>query len=77
MSNIEKYICPICGQEFIKSEDVAKHSLACWREQNPNHKSKPAPRGEDKNYYEISEDAVAFFDALGERKEIEICKKSK
>ena len=33
------YICPTCQKQFDNSEDVAKHSLKCWREHNPNHKS--------------------------------------
>lgn len=64
MKNIERYICPICGREFIKSEDVAKHSLACWREQNPNHKSKPAPRSEDIETREDSADILNFFSSF-------------
>ena len=55
------YICPICKKEFAEAELVAKHSLACWKAQNPNHKSKPAPRSPDINEREDSSDILNFF----------------
>jgi hypothetical protein len=55
------YICPTCNQTFESADDVAKHSLGCWREHNPNHKSKPAPRSEDIVTREISDELANFF----------------
>lgn len=55
------YICPTCQKEFINENDVTKHFLNCWKEKNPNHKSKPAPRGENIINREINEDILNFF----------------
>ena len=55
------YICPTCNRTFKTADDVAKHSLGCWREHNPNHKSKPAPRSEDIVTREISDELANFF----------------
>lgn len=60
------YICPICNREFTTDIAVAKHSLACWREKNPNHKSKPAPRSEDVVNREINDNVMNFFNSLKE-----------
>ena len=61
------YICPVCKRHFDNEEHVAKHSLPCWKEHNPNHKSKSAPRGEDITKREVSDDALDFFASLQER----------
>ena len=55
------YICPICNRGFKNPEAVAKHSLPCWREHNPNHKSKPAPCKGNTTEYQINEDVSNFF----------------
>lgn len=55
------YVCPFCFREFDKSEMVAKHSLSCWRERNPNHKSKDAPVGETTETKRINDDVANFF----------------
>lgn len=60
------YICPFCEQEFNKSEDVAKHSLSCWRKRHPHHKSQPAPRLEDINIREADTNVFNFFNSLKE-----------
>ena len=54
------YICPICNQGFSTEEIIAKHSLQCWREYNPNHKSKPAPCSYTTKQ-EMNEDVANFF----------------
>lgn len=59
-----KYICPTCCKEFDTKEDVSKHFLKCWKDNNPHHKSKPAPRSEDINITEISDDIADFFSSL-------------
>lgn len=41
------FICPICNKEYKTDAAVAKCFLRCWKEQNPYHKSKEAPRSED------------------------------
>lgn len=59
-----KYICPTCNKEFDTDEEVSKHFLKCWKDNNPHHKSKPAPRSEDINTSEISDDIANFFASL-------------
>jgi len=54
------YICPICNRGYKNPDDVAKHSLQCWREHNPNHESKHAPC-KTTTEREVSEDVVNFF----------------
>ena len=58
------YICPTCNRKFKTGEEVAKHSLSCWRQHNPNHRSKPAPRSDDIVHIEINDDVVKFFKDL-------------
>lgn len=55
------YICPICNRGFKNPEAIAKHSLQCWREHNPNHQSKPAPCKGNITIQEINEDVSNFF----------------
>ena len=55
------YICPTCNKGFKNAEDVAKHSLQCWREHNPNHKPKPAPCKGNVTERQINEDIQNFF----------------
>jgi hypothetical protein len=55
------YICPTCCKEFEKEEVLVKHFLKCWKEKNPCHKSKSAPRSEDINTREVNEDVMNFF----------------
>lgn len=55
------YVCPICNCKFSKADAVAKHSLACWKEHNPNHKSNPAPRSEDIVTIEAEPQIYDFF----------------
>ena len=55
------YICPTCGKQFEMEEALVKHMSKCWREKNPTHKSKPAPRSEDINTNEINEEVANFF----------------
>jgi len=55
------YSCPICNRIFESEEGVAKHSLKCWKEQNPYHQSKPAPRSDDIVEREVSDDVLNFF----------------
>ena len=61
------YICPTCSKEFEKEEDLVKHFLKCWKDKNPNHQSKPAPRSEDINTREINEDVMNFFNSFQKR----------
>lgn len=58
------YICPTCSKEFKTEGEVTAHFLKCWKEQNPHHKSKLAPRSEDITITEVNEDIMAFFDSL-------------
>ena len=58
-------ICPTCQRKFESEEAIAKHSLKCWKEYNPNHISKPAPRSEDITRREVNDEAVNFFAAWG------------
>lgn len=61
------YICPTCCKEFEKEEACVKHFLKCWKDKNPNHKSKPAPRSEDINTRDINDDVANFFNSLKKR----------
>lgn len=58
------YICPICNRSFETEEHIAKHSLKCWREKNPNHQSKPAPRSANVEKRTINDDVLNFFTSL-------------
>ena len=60
------YICPTCGKELNNEEEIATHFLKCWKEQNPHHKSKPAPRSEDIVTTKVNEDIMKFFTTLQE-----------
>ncbi len=58
------YICPVCGKQFEKENELVSHYGKCWRERNPNHKSKPAPRSEDVNTREDNQDILDFFNSF-------------
>ena len=58
------FICPICGKQYEVEEILVKHMSKCWREKNPNHKSKPAPRSEDINTREDNQDILDFFNSF-------------
>ena len=55
------YICPICNNQFETDDILVKHYCKCWRERNPNHKSKPAPRSADVDTREIDDELLTFF----------------
>ena len=61
------FICPTCAKEFHTEEAIQKHFLACWKEQHPYHKGKDAPRREDIETREISNDMMNFFETIGVR----------
>ena len=58
------YICPTCNKEFNTEETVVKHFLKCWKDKNPCHKSKSAPRSKDINTREVNEDVMNFFNSF-------------
>ena len=58
------FICPTCGKQFEMEDALVKHMPKCWREKNPNHKSKPAPRSEDINTREDNQDILDFFNSF-------------
>ena len=58
------FICPTCGKLFEMEDALVKHMSKCWREKNPNHKSKPAPRSEDINTREDNQDILDFFNSF-------------
>ena len=58
------FICPTCGKQFEMEDALVKHMSKCWREKNPNHKSKPAPRSEDVNTREDNQDILDFFNSF-------------
>lgn len=58
------FFCPTCQKEFIEEEKLVKHMSKCWREKNPSHKSKPAPRSEDIVSKQINDDIIAFFNSF-------------
>ena len=55
------YICPTCNREFEKEDNLVKHFLKCWKDKNPCHQAKSAPRSEDINTREISDEILNFF----------------
>ena len=58
------YICPSCNAEFSTEDAIVKHYLKCWKDRNPCHKSKPAPRSEDINTRTINNDMAVFFSSF-------------
>ena len=58
------FICPTCGKQFDMEDALVKHCLSCWKERNPNHKSKSAPRSEDINTRKDSQDILDFFNSF-------------
>lgn len=62
------YICPTCKRHFEDKDQIAKHSLKCWREQNPFHIAKTAPQGSTITTREVAEEALDFFAQFQERK---------
>lgn len=58
------YICPTCNKGFKNVEDVAKHSLQCWREHNPNYESKPAPCKGNIIIRDVDEGVLNFFSSF-------------
>ena len=58
------FICPTCRKQFEMEDALVKHISKCWREKNPTHKSKPAPRSEDVNTREDKQDIIDFFKAF-------------
>lgn len=55
------YICPTCNQVFEDAEIIAKHSLRCWREHNPNHQPTPAPCKGNTTQRQVNENILNFF----------------
>ena len=60
------YICPACNMKIEKEDVLVRHFLKCWKEQNPHHRPKLAPRSEDINTREIGDDIVDFFNSFKE-----------
>ncbi len=58
------YICPICKKEFKEEEKLVKHLSICWKEKNPYHKSKEAPRSENVVTRTINNDMENFFNSI-------------
>ena len=58
------FICPTCEKQFEMEDALVKHMSKCWREKNPHLRSKPAPRSEDVNIREISNELIDFFDSF-------------
>lgn len=58
------YICPTCNQQFEVEETLVKHFLKCWKDKNPCHQSKSAPRSEDINTRVDNDDILNFFNSF-------------
>lgn len=58
------YICPVCGREFQQETAIQHHFLSCWKDKNPNHKSKSAPRSEDIVERTVSNNITDFFSSF-------------
>ena len=61
---IVMFVCPTCDKQFDKEENLVKHFLQCWKEKNPNHQSKAAPRSEDIDTREENQDILDFFNSF-------------
>ena len=61
---IVMFVCPTCDKQFDKEENLVRHFLQCWKEKNPNHQSKAAPRSEDINTREENQDILDFFNSF-------------
>lgn len=58
------YICSTCGKGFSEENILIKHFSKCWKEKNPYHRSKEAPRGIDIETREVNDDIANFFKEL-------------
>lgn len=58
------YICPTCNKRFKEEEKLTKHFLICWKEKNPYHISKEAPKSENIEIRIINSDMENFFNSL-------------
>ena len=58
------YFCPLCYKTFETEAEAGRHSLKCWKERNPYHQSKPAPRSENIEERAINSDMLDFFSSL-------------
>lgn len=56
------YICPTCQKEYSTEADVVKHFSICWKEKNPYHESKPAPRSNDIVHRQVDSGVLDFFE---------------
>lgn len=61
------YICPVCQKEFSTEEKIVKHLSVCWKENNPNHQSKEAPKSESIEIREIEDGVLDFFNSFQKR----------
>lgn len=64
------YICPICKCEFEdeKESRMSRHFLKCWKENNPNHKSKEMKPSETIETRKVNDNIMNFFNNLQENK---------
>lgn len=60
------YICPNCQRKFSKESTLVKHLSSCWKEQHPDCIHKSAPRSEDKETRQVSDDIMNFFNSFKE-----------
>lgn len=58
------YICPTCNRKFETENILTKHFASCWKEEHPFHVSKSAPRSEDINTRQVTDDIMNFFDSF-------------
>lgn len=58
------YFCSCCGKPYEKEEKLVQHFSKCWKEKNPCHHSKDAPRSEDIVTIVNSESLLNFLERL-------------
>ena len=58
------YICPTCGKQYDTEDILVKHYSECWREKNPTHKSKSAPRTENIEVRKDNQEILDFFNSF-------------
>ena len=52
------------NRALLEASDITKHFMKCWKDNNPHHKSKPAPRSADVNVSTANDDIIQFFNSL-------------
>lgn len=58
------YICSSCGGAFLTENSMLEHYMKCWKDKNPGHTSKPAPRSQDTETCTGAQQMESFLEGL-------------